>query len=65
MAQLSVTEYLEDEYLRGPRTPATNFFKVHGDAVDAAEYNEGSGERFYSSTVVYHNQNNAEYHGAT
>jgi hypothetical protein len=65
MAQYTVTEYLEDEYIKGPHTPAAKFFKAYGDAVDAAQYNEGVGERFYSPAVVYHNQNNAEYHGAT
>jgi hypothetical protein len=65
MSQWTVTEYSENEYVRGPHTPAARFFKAYGDAIDAAEYNEGVGERFYSSTVVYHIQNNAEYHGAT
>jgi hypothetical protein len=46
------------------RTPHTGD-KAYGDAIDAAGYNEGVGERFYSSTVVHHIQNNAEYHGAT
>lgn len=64
MTQLTVTEYFEEQYLRGPHTPVAKFFKAYADAVDKGEYNQGVGERFYYPTVVYHNQNNVEYQGA-
>lgn len=47
----------------GPSTPTQRFFKQYVDAVDSRGYDSGSGLKFYSEDVVFHNQNNAVYHG--
>jgi hypothetical protein len=47
----------------GPTTPAQRFFHQYVSAVDSKGYNTGSGLRFYSPTVTFHNQNGAVYHG--
>lgn len=47
----------------GPQTPTQKFFKQYVAAVDSRGYNVGSGLKFYSKDVIFHNQNNAEYHG--
>jgi hypothetical protein len=47
----------------GPSTPTQRFFKQYVEAVDSKGYNIGSGLKFYSPDVAFHNQNNAVYHG--
>lgn len=47
----------------GPTTPAQRFFHQYVSAVDSKDYNTGSGLKFYSPTVTFHNQNGAVYHG--
>ncbi|KAH6695695.1 hypothetical protein F5X68DRAFT_227665 [Plectosphaerella plurivora] len=47
----------------GPTTPVQRFFKEYVDAVDSRGYDSGSGLKFYSKDVTFHNQNNAVYHG--
>jgi hypothetical protein len=47
----------------GPSTPTQRFFKQYVEAVDSKGYNIGSGLKFYSPDVTFHNQNNAVYHG--
>lgn len=47
----------------GPSTPTQRFFRQYVDAVDSKGYNVGSGLKFYSKDVTFHNQNNAVYHG--
>ncbi|KAH8683941.1 hypothetical protein BGZ61DRAFT_357296 [Ilyonectria robusta] len=47
----------------GPTTPTGRFFKQYADAVDSRGYDGGSGLKFYSKDVTFHNQNNAVYHG--
>jgi hypothetical protein len=47
----------------GPQTPAQRFFHQYVSTVDAKGYNTGSGLKFYSPTVTFHNQNGAVYHG--
>ncbi|KAK6207704.1 hypothetical protein QIS74_12785 [Colletotrichum tabaci] len=47
----------------GPTTPAQRFFQQYVNAVDSRGYDTGSGLKFYSSDVTFHNQNNAVYHG--
>jgi hypothetical protein len=47
----------------GPQTPTQRFFHQYVLTVDSAGYNSGSGLRFYSPTVTFHNQNGAVYHG--
>jgi hypothetical protein len=47
----------------GPETPAQQFFKKYVDTVDSYGFNHGSGLRFYSKDVIFHNQNNAQYNG--
>jgi hypothetical protein len=44
-------------------TPAQKFFKKYVDTVDSYGFNHGSGLRFYSKDVIFHNQNNAQYNG--
>lgn len=44
-------------------TPAQNFFLGYANAVDNYRYTEGSGLKYYSKDVVFHNQNGAEYYG--
>jgi hypothetical protein len=46
-----------------PITPTQRFFKAYVHAVDNKGYNVGSGLKFYSKDVTFHNQNNAVYHG--
>ncbi|KAJ5317074.1 hypothetical protein PENANT_c029G05446 [Penicillium antarcticum] len=46
-----------------PETPAQQFFKKYVDTVDSYGFNHGSGLRFYSKDVIFHNQNNAQYNG--
>jgi hypothetical protein len=45
-------------------TRAQNFFLDYGNSVDNYRFTEGSGMKYYSKHVVFHNQNGAEYHGA-
>lgn len=40
-----------------------NFALRYGDAVDSNEFMGGSGLKYYSKDVVFHNQNEAEYYG--
>jgi hypothetical protein len=47
----------------GPSTPTQRFFKQYVAAVDSKGYDVGSGLKFYSPDVTFHNQNNAVYHG--
>jgi hypothetical protein len=44
-------------------TPVQNFFLHYGAMVDTYGFMEGSGLRYYSKEVTFHNQNGAEYHG--
>lgn len=44
-------------------TPVQNFVLHYANAVDNNEFTEGSGLKYYSKDVVFHNQNGAEYHG--
>lgn len=44
-------------------TPAQNFFLDYGNTVDNYRFTEGSGLKYYSKDLVFHNQNGAEYHG--
>jgi hypothetical protein len=46
-----------------PTTPTQKFFKAYVNAVDNKGYDIGSGLKFYSKDVTFHNQNNAVYHG--
>jgi len=45
-------------------TAAQKFFLHYATAVDSKAFTEGSGLKYYSKDMVFHNQNNAEYHGA-
>ncbi|EXK43412.1 hypothetical protein FOMG_06027 [Fusarium oxysporum f. sp. melonis 26406] len=47
----------------GPQSPTQKFFKQYVNAVDSRGYDSGSGLKFYSKDVIFHNQNNAVYHG--
>ena len=47
----------------GPTTPTQRFFHQYASTVDSKGYNSGSGLKFYSPTVTFHNQNGAVYHG--
>jgi hypothetical protein len=47
----------------GPTTPTQRFFHQYVSTVDSKGYNSGSGLKFYSPTVTFHNQNGATYHG--
>jgi len=43
--------------------PAQQFFINYRDTVDSKGFTQGSGSKYYSKDVVFHNQNNAKYHG--
>jgi len=47
----------------GPSTPTQRFLKQYVSTVDSKGYDVGSGLKFYSEDVTFHNQNNAVYHG--
>ncbi|KAM0235170.1 hypothetical protein ACHAPO_005966 [Fusarium lateritium] len=47
----------------GPQSPTQKFFKQYVNAVDSRGYDSGSGLKFYSKDVVFHNQNGAIYYG--
>jgi hypothetical protein len=47
----------------GPSTPTQRFLAQYIATVDSKGYNTGSGLKFYSKDVTFHNQNNAVYHG--
>jgi hypothetical protein len=47
----------------GPSTPSQRFFKEYVETVDSKGYDIGSGLKYYSPDVTFHNQNNAVYHG--
>jgi hypothetical protein len=47
----------------GPTTPTQRFLQQYVATVDSKGYNVGSGLKFYSEDVTFHNQNNAVYHG--
>ncbi|KAG7420075.1 hypothetical protein ACKAV7_003959 [Fusarium commune] len=47
----------------GPQSPTQRFFKQYVNAVDSRGYDSGSGLKFYSEDVIFHNQNNAVYNG--
>jgi hypothetical protein len=47
----------------GPQSPTQKFIKQYVNAVDSRGYETGSGLKFYSKDVIFHNQNNAFYHG--
>ncbi|KAF5603996.1 hypothetical protein FPCIR_1057 [Fusarium pseudocircinatum] len=47
----------------GPQSPTQKFFKQYVNAVDSRGYDSGSGLKFYSKDVIFHNQNNAVYRG--
>ncbi|KAJ9616792.1 hypothetical protein H2200_000511 [Cladophialophora chaetospira] len=55
----------EDWSIKGPQTPAQELLHAYGRAVDNYGYEQGSGLQFYSKDVVFHNQNNVDYHGAS
>ncbi|KAF4458695.1 hypothetical protein FALBO_14566 [Fusarium albosuccineum] len=59
VSQISGAQWERD----GPTTPTQRFFKQYVDAVDSRGYDSGSGLKFYSEDVIFHNQNNAVYHG--
>lgn len=59
ICQLTGTQWKLD----GPSTPAQRFFKQYVDAVDSKGYNVGTGVKFYSEDLIFHNLNNAVYHG--
>ncbi|KAE8361669.1 hypothetical protein BDV27DRAFT_147623 [Aspergillus caelatus] len=52
-----------DWVAKGPQSPAQEFFKNYVDTVDANGFENGSGTRFYAKDAIFHNQNNAQYHG--
>ena len=47
----------------GPSTPIQRFLQRYVATIDSKGYNVGSGLKFYSEDVTFHNQNNAVYHG--
>ena len=47
----------------GPSTPAQKFLQLYVATLDSKGYNIGSGLKFYSEDVTFHNQNDAVYHG--
>ncbi|OJI88620.1 hypothetical protein ASPTUDRAFT_196156 [Aspergillus tubingensis CBS 134.48] len=47
----------------GPQTPAQQHFIKYVDTVDTYGSSHGSGLRFYSRNVIFHNQNTAQYNG--
>lgn len=47
----------------GPSTPTQRFLQQYVATVDSKGYDFGSGLKFYSEDVTFHNQNNAVYHG--
>ena len=63
MLQLTSAISGEDWHTTGPKTSVQQFIKQYVETVDSNGFNTGSGSRFYSNEVVFHNQNNAEYHG--
>jgi hypothetical protein len=48
---------------KGPLTPTQRFLQEYVATIDSKGYNVGSGLKFYSNDVTFHNQNNAVYHG--
>ena len=61
-----LVSYLTGEQWKseGPQTPAQRLFAKYASTVDNKVYPDGGGGMFYSQDVVFHNTNNAEYHGA-
>ena len=47
----------------GPSTRTQRFLQQYVATVDSKGYNVGSGLKFYSEDVTFHNQNNSVYHG--
>src|SRR6201996_4520289 len=60
-----LNQVLNEEDIRAGKglTPAQQLFVSYSDTVDSKGFTQGSGSKYYSKDVVFHNQNNAEYHG--
>ena len=59
VSQISGAQWEKD----GPSTPIQRFLQTYVATIDSKGYNVGSGLKFYSEDVTFHNQNNAVYHG--
>jgi len=54
-----------DQWRKGSfETASQRFFAEYAKTVDNYGFTSGSGSRFYGKDVVFHNQNNVDYHGS-
>ena len=60
-----VSQLTEEQWsTEGPQTPAQDFWLSYGTIIDQKTYPKGMGKQYHARDVVFHNTNNAEYHGA-